>query len=64
MVVLLVGLEVLREIVDALGKQGHLNFGGAGVAVVLGELGEDVLLIVFRDSQGDSPSLRDNPETQ
>ena len=43
--VLLVGLEMIGEAVDAGGKKGDLNFSGAGVAFVLGELGDNGLLL-------------------
>jgi hypothetical protein len=38
MVVLLVNLEMLREIVDPRGKQGHLDIGRTGVLLVQLEL--------------------------
>ncbi len=41
MVVLLVGLEVLGEVGDALAEEGDLHLGRAGVALVGGELADD-----------------------
>ncbi len=38
MVILLVSLEVLRQIIDTLGKQGYLHFRGPGVHIVGPEL--------------------------
>jgi len=40
-VILLVELEVLVEVVDALGQQSDLNLGGTGVALVAFELFDD-----------------------
>jgi hypothetical protein len=34
MVILLVGLQVLGEILNAMGKQAYLDFGASGVAVM------------------------------
>src|SRR5687768_9037699 len=45
-VVVLVLLEVLREIGDALAQQSHLRLGRAGVAVVQTVLTEDGLLLL------------------
>ena len=44
-VVLLVGLQVLVEVVDALGEECDLDLGRAGVGVVLAMLGDDVRLV-------------------
>jgi hypothetical protein len=41
-VVLLVGLEVVGEVVDAGGEQGHLDFRGAGVVGDALELFDDL----------------------
>ena len=43
--VLLVGLEMVSETIDAGGEKSNLNFGGAGVAFVLGELSDNGLLL-------------------
>src|SRR5699024_8926594 len=43
-VVVLVLLEVFGEVLDALCEQGHLDLRGAGVALVRGVLGDDLLL--------------------
>src|SRR5690606_29602408 len=43
-VVVLVGLEVLGEVLDPLGQQRDLDLGGTGVALVRGVLGHDGLL--------------------
>ena len=66
-VVFLVRLEVLGEVVDALGQERDLYFGRTGVAVVLGEAGDDLLFVVFGDCQGTHlprRPRRDDPETQ
>ena len=34
MVILVVGPQVLGEVVDPCGEQGHLHLGGTGVALV------------------------------
>src|ERR1035437_4466060 len=52
MVILLVDLEVLGEVVDALAEQRHLHFGRPGVAFVLGESRNDRLFVFGRDCQG------------
>ena len=44
MVVVLVHLEVLGEVGDALGEHRHLDLGGTGVALMRGVLGHDLLL--------------------
>ena len=41
MVVFGMGLEVFREIDDTLGQYGYLYFGGPGVAVIDGILGNE-----------------------
>ncbi len=43
-VVLHVGLQVLGQVVDAVGQNSDLNFGGTGVTLVDGILGNDCLL--------------------
>src|SRR5699024_11820253 len=43
-VVVLVLLEVFGEVLDPLREQGHLDLWGAGVALVRGVLGNDLLL--------------------
>src|SRR5665213_1103652 len=45
--VLAVGAQVLGELVDALGEQGHLDLGLAGVGVALAELGDQLLLALL-----------------
>src|SRR5436190_9515536 len=45
MVVLVVLLEVLGQVADALGEDRDLDFGGAGVALGLGVAGNDFLLL-------------------
>src|SRR4051812_3353993 len=47
MVVLLVRLEVFREVEDPFGEQRDLHLGGAGIAIVRAEPGDDVLLLAF-----------------
>src|SRR5438552_2349697 len=47
MVVLLVGLEVLGQILDALGQERDLDLGRAGVALVRPELLDHTLLLRF-----------------
>ena len=47
-VVLVVGLEVLGQSVDAMGKDRDLNLRRAGVALVSSELGNNGLLFVFQ----------------
>ena len=44
-VVLLVGLQVLGELLDALGERGDLHFAGAGVALVTAELLADGVFV-------------------
>ena len=43
MMVILVGLQVLVEVVDAFCQQSDLHFGGTGVAFMLGIGGNDLL---------------------
>src|ERR1041385_3122165 len=49
-VVLHVRLEMLAQLVDALGQQGHLDLGRAGVAVVHGVLLDEFRLLVLQQS--------------
>jgi tRNA pseudouridine(55) synthase len=49
MIVLAVGLEVLGQIVDALGEDRHLNFGRAGVAGLVGVRLDDFSLAAARN---------------
>src|SRR6478736_6562147 len=46
MVVLVVLLEVLGQVADALGEDRDLDFGGAGIALRLGVAGNDFLLLL------------------
>src|SRR3954452_18717262 len=55
-VVVLVGLEVLGELIDALGENGHLHLGRTGVALGRGVLVHDLLLGGGVERHG-SPSL-------
>src|SRR3954462_10129023 len=61
-VVVLVGLEVLGEVLDALREHRDLDLRGTGVALVRGVLGHDALLGGTVEGHG-SPcvSLRDAP---
>lgn len=43
-VVVLVRLEVLGQVGDPTGEHGDLDLGGAGVALLLAELADDLLL--------------------
>ena len=45
-VILLVHLQMLGQAVDTVGQNSDLNFGGAGVALVSGLLGNDGLLFL------------------
>src|SRR4026207_2308957 len=54
MVIVLVGLEVVGEAVDALGKQRDLDLGRAGVALVHLELLDEALLLVRGQPHADS----------
>ena len=47
--VLRVGLHVLGELADALGRDGNLNLGIAGVLRVLAELGGELRLALLGD---------------
>ena len=47
--VLLVGLHVLGELADAVGQDGDLDLGGAGVGVVLAELADELRLALLGD---------------
>ena len=47
MVILLVGLEVLGEVADALRQQSNLNLGGTGIALVESVLSDDFILAFF-----------------
>lgn len=51
-VVVLVELEVLGQVRDPAGEHGDLDLGGAGVALLLAELGDDLLLDVSGESHG------------
>src|SRR3546814_18608513 len=55
MMVLAVGLEVLGEVLDALGEEGDLDLGGAGVHVV-GSVALDQVGLAF-PGQGDRKSV-------
>ena len=46
-VIFFVGAEMLGEIIDALGKNCNLNFGGSGVAFKTCEFGDDSGFDVF-----------------
>ena len=52
-VILAVGLEVLRQVVDAPSEQRDLDFGRAGVALVYSEVGDDRLFRVCRKSHSE-----------
>src|SRR5918992_2348875 len=54
-VVVLVDLEVLGELVDARGQQGHLHLGRAGVALLGRVLGDDLGLVVLDQHAATSP---------
>ena len=54
-VIMLVGTEVLGQLLDASGQQSHLNLGGTGVTLMRGVFGNDLLLL-FRLQGHDSPS--------
>ena len=47
MMVLLVGRQVLVEVIDALGEQSNLHFGGTGVALVTGVFLDDLVLAIL-----------------
>ena len=47
MIVLLMGLEVLGKVVDALGEKSDLNLGGTGIALMKGKPGDDLVLAFF-----------------
>src|SRR5689334_6601619 len=53
-VVLAVRLQVAGQAVDVLGQQGDLDLGRTGVALLLGELGDDFGLACDGDGHGDS----------
>jgi hypothetical protein len=46
MVILLVGLEMLGEVVDPLGEDGHLHIRRAGILLMPLELFDDLLLFL------------------
>src|SRR5215211_7185363 len=54
-VVVLVNLEMLGELVDARGQQGHLDLGRAGVAFLGRVLGDDLGLVVLDQHAATSP---------
>src|SRR5215207_6134598 len=54
-VVVLVDLEMLGELVDARGQQGHLDLGRAGVAFLGRVLGDDLGLVVLDQHAATSP---------
>ena len=41
------GLEVTRELIDASGEQGDLNFRGSGVVLGALVIGDDLRLVDF-----------------
>src|SRR5882757_5529735 len=53
-VVVLVGLEVLGQVRDPAGQQSDLHLGGAGVALLGAELGDDLLLRLDVERHTDS----------
>ncbi|SLF44197.1 Uncharacterised protein [Mycobacteroides abscessus subsp. massiliense] len=56
---MLVGLEVLGQIDDALGQHCDLRLGGTGIGLVQPVLGEDFLLLLCGQRHGRaSPSVR------
>ena len=52
MMIVLVGLEVLGQISDALGEQRDLDLRGTGVAFVRRVLADDFLLVLSRKCHG------------
>ena len=48
-------LQVLGQLADALGQDGDLNLGRAGVALVGGVVGDDLGLDFFGDHSGYTP---------
>ena len=63
-VVLLVGLEMLGEVADALGQDSDLNLCAAGIALALAELLDELCGALFADAELGShnapPFLRNN----
>ena len=53
--VLLVGLEVLGELGDAVGQDGNLNLGRSGVVLVLAKLLDELGLLLLADGHCDPP---------
>src|SRR5687768_11006571 len=64
-VVLVVALEVLGQVADALGEDRDLDFGGTCIALGLGVAGNDFLLLLGgnRHSSYSAVSVRLNPRT-
>src|SRR5687768_5454500 len=58
MVVLVVALEVLGQVADALGEDRDLDFGGTGIALGLGVAGNDFLLLLGSDRHSFTPRYR------
>jgi hypothetical protein len=52
-VILAVGFEVLRQVVDPAREQRDLDFGRAGIALVHSEVGDDRLFRVCRESHSE-----------
>src|SRR6187402_2487399 len=58
MVILVVALEVLGQVADALGEDRDLDFGGTGVALGLGVAGNDFLLLLGGNRHAFTPRYR------
>jgi hypothetical protein len=56
-IVFLVSLEVLGELLDALGKECNLDFWGAGIAFFTGVFGDNLSFSFFIDDGHDFSSF-------
>jgi hypothetical protein len=61
--ILAMGLEVLRQVVDPSREQRDLDFGRAGIALVDLEVGDDRLFRVCRKSHSEVPADYQTPLT-
>jgi hypothetical protein len=57
-VIFLVSLEVLGEVIDSLGEDGNLHFGGPGVPFLLPEILDDLFLFFLGHDKTNSFSIR------